>query len=212
MTDNTSMRCRSIVLFALVIVLAAISAWAQTNIVATIAPHDSGTPSSFHGPTNQEESVAQLIERNRAFCLQGRRSICGRILKVMPDGLLVQSGYTNLLRAPLNRSWLVPGTVSARLAPHLVERNEPDAVCTGMIFLADIPGTRLAKAKLYDYVIVKGYPDGNYTYASVGNIHHTVRRFSFSLEAAVNHRIEKEVKRRGLGQGAPPNNSASDSP
>ena len=50
-------------------------------------------------------------EQIRAECIQGRRLICGKILKVLPDGFVIESGYTNLLRPWLTDSWLIPGTV-----------------------------------------------------------------------------------------------------
>ena len=111
--------------------------------------------------------------------------ICGRILRVLPEGLVVESGYTNLLRAPLTTSWLAPGTVEASLAPNFLESNEPDAVCAGQVFLTDLPRSRGAKPHPYDYVIIRGYPTGQFTYTSVGTVQRTVRRFSASLEQAV---------------------------
>jgi len=111
--------------------------------------------------------------------------ICGEIVKVLPDGLVVDSGYTNLLREPLVRSWLVPGTVSASRAAGLVEGNSPDSVCVGLVFLTDLPKSRRLKPKLYDYVIIEAYPAGHYTYHSIGTIERSVRRYSGILEKAV---------------------------
>ena len=121
----------------------------------------------------------------RAVCINGRRSICGKVLKILPDGLVIESGYTNLLRKPLDRSWLIPGTVTASRAPNLVEGNEPGVVCVGFVVLTNLPKSRRAKPNPYDYVILEAYPAGQYTYTSVGSLQRTVRRFSASLEAAV---------------------------
>jgi hypothetical protein len=133
----------------------------------------------------QNPQNGSLKDKIRADCIQGRRTICGRILKVLPGGLVVESGYTNLLRPPLDRSWLVPGTVEAAREPNLVEANEPGCVCVGLVYLTDIPKSRAAKPKPYDYVIIQGYPSGQYTYTSVGTTQRTVRRFSAILQSAI---------------------------
>jgi len=124
-------------------------------------------------------------ERMRAVCVQGRRCVCGRVLKILPSGVVVESGYTSLMRPELKGAWLVPGTVTASLTPSLVEGVEPGAVCVGQVFLTDLPRHRHAKINLYDYVVVNAYPAGEFTYASVGGMQRTVRRFSCGLETAV---------------------------
>ncbi|MEI9863848.1 MAG: hypothetical protein WDN00_04720 [Limisphaerales bacterium] len=95
-----------------------------------------------HVETNQTATLAGNAEQIRASCIEGRRLICGKILKVLPDGLIIESGYTNLMRAPLDRSWLVPGTATASRAPDLIEGREAGSVCVGLIFLVDIPKSR----------------------------------------------------------------------
>jgi hypothetical protein len=150
---------------------AAISVHSQTNAPAT-------APAS---PTNRVSTI-ELREQLRTTCLNGRRSICGKILRVFPNGLLVESGYTNLLREPLTKSWLVTGTVVASRAENLVESKEPGALCVGTVFLTDLPR---GKPHQYDYVILAGYPTGEITYSSVGSVRKTVRRFSANLDKAV---------------------------
>jgi hypothetical protein len=136
-------------------------------------------------PGSQAAALAQAAERIREECIQGRRTICGKILKVLPDGLVVESGYTSLMRPPLNRSWLVPGTVPATREPNLVEGNETEGVCVGLVFLSDIPKSRSVKPKPFDYVVMQGYPAGQYSYTSAGSLQRTVRRFSAVLQNAV---------------------------
>ena len=138
----------------------------------------------------------QRAEQIRAECVQGRRLICGKILKLLPDGLVVDSGYTNLLRPPLNKSWLISGSVAASRDANTIEGREPESVCVGVVFLTDIPKSRgvSAKPKLYDYVSLLAYPTGQFTYTSVGEIHKTVRRFSASLLKAVNLNVETTQK------------------
>lgn len=135
------------------------------------------------GPTNQIDYLH--VESVRASCIQGRRIVCGKILKVLPGGLIVDSGYTNLMRHPLDHSWLVPGTVEAEREANLVEKNEPDCVCAGLVYLTDTPKTRRAKPKVFDYVVLEAFPAGQFTYNSVGTVRRTVRHFSASLPVAV---------------------------
>src|ERR1700743_503283 len=100
----------------------AIAAPAQTNNVASTNQSPAGSL-----PASAREQRREQIRTN---CIQNRRMICGKILKVLPEGLVVDSGYTNLMRYPLNRSWLVPGSAVAVRAEQLVEGSQPDAVCT----------------------------------------------------------------------------------
>ena len=116
---------------------------------------------------------------------------------MLSDGLVVDSGYTNLLRRPLTDSWLLPGTVTAARAPNQVESRDPGAVCFGPIFLTDLPHIRGKRPKPYDYVILLGYPVGEYTYTSVGNLQKTARHFSASLQAAVKSRLAEYKKAAG---------------
>src|SRR5450432_3151515 len=101
---------------ALLLVFAVWPALAQTNPVAPA----SGTE-TFQTPTNHASSpalsptlsVSQRYEKVRLDCIQSRRIICGKIVKVLPDGLVVESGYLDLMRSPLGESWLIPGTVTS---------------------------------------------------------------------------------------------------
>ncbi len=136
-------------------------------------------------PAQQARAYEEATETIRADCVQGRRIICGRITKILPDGLVVESGYTNLMRPPLDKSWLIPGTVQATRAANLVEATEPGSVCVGLVFLTSLPKSRMAKPHAYDYVVIQAYPAGQYTYTSVGTIQRTVRRFSATLATAV---------------------------
>jgi hypothetical protein len=164
------------------IFLAAFSLSAQTNHLTATNPAASKTE------TNRPPSAIERAEQIRAECLAGRRIICGKILKVLPDGLVADSGYTDLLRAPLNTSWLIPGSVTASRPAGLIESREPGSVCVGMVFLTNLPRPHGddVKPRPYDYVVVLGYPEGQFTYTSVGTVQKTVRQFSANLIKAVN--------------------------
>jgi len=177
---------------------AAISALAQTNDVAftNYSIEISNSPAvTFQSQTNPDPSIARRVGQIRADCIQNRRMICGKILKVLPDGLIVDSGYTNLMRDPLDRSWLAPGTVVASQSPNLVESKEPGSICVGLVFLTDYPKSRRSlKPKPYDYVMLEGYPAGQYTYTSIGDVYRTVRRFSVRLPEAVRLNFHADTK------------------
>ena len=142
--------------------------------------------------TNSPTAVFQNTEQVRSECLAGRRMICGKILRVLPDGLVVESGYTELLHPPLTASWLVPCTVSATRTLNLVESREPGSVGVGTVFLTDLPRSRGKKPKPFDYVILLAYPAGEATYTSVGTVQKTVRRFTGTLGVAVKFQIAEK--------------------
>jgi len=162
--------------FLAVFFCAALSLSAQTNppasgrVVTTVSPN------------------AQAVHEQ---CVEGRRLICGKIIKILPDGLVVDSGYTNLTQPPLNTSWLIPGRVSAGRPATLIEGRSPGAVCVGPVFLSDLPRGRgpVLKPQLYDYVVVLGYPAGSRTYASVGGVKKNVRWFAANLTKAVDMKL-----------------------
>ena len=172
---------------------AAVSAVAQTN--GSPQKVDSPPEASF-APTNQLDYPRriQAAETVRTNCIQNRRIICGRIVKVLPGGLVVDSGYTSLMRQPLDRSWLIPSTVEARREPDLMEKNEPDCVCVGLVYLTDAPKSRRTKPKVFDYVVLDAFPAGQFTYNSVGTIQRTVRHFSASLPLAVRLNLDAPRK------------------
>ena len=124
-------------------------------------------------------------EAMRATCLQGRRLVCGRILAVEPVGMIVECGYSDLLREPLNKSWLVPGTATVARNPSLVEADRPDALVTGTILLTDYPKSRTLKPKVYDYVNLHAYPAGEYFQTLPGGLKKPLRRFAGGIETAV---------------------------
>ena len=177
-----SVNASDVVKFIFVFVFAAASAFAQTN-------------SSPVPATNENLAVLQHVEQLRAQCIQNRRLICGKIVKILPDGIVVDSGYTNLMRPPLNSSWLIPGAASAERAKNFVEKAGPDSICAGLVFVTDLPRPpRGMKVKLFDYVILDGFPMGKYDYHSVGTVQHSIRKFSNKVTTAVRWMYGQEVE------------------
>lgn len=153
------------------------------------------TPSqTLLDPTNENMAIMQHVEQLRAICIKNRRIICGKVLKILPDGIVVDSGYTNLMRAPLNQSWLIPGATTAARATNFVEGSDPDSICFGQVFLTDLPRPPANhKLKIFDFVILEGFPMGKRTYLSSANVEHTVRTFSTKVANAVRWMYGQEV-------------------
>lgn len=159
------------------------------------APAQTNNPSpSPPGPTNgaadpkRAEMLQARGEMIRNECIATRRTLCGRVLEIRKDGLVVDSGYTALTLAPLNRSWVVRGTVEVTRDAAAVEGNFPAAPALGLVLLTDFP--KRPAVKLYDYVTVVGYPTGKFAYTPVPGVTKEVRRFAGKLPAAVRWHLE----------------------
>jgi len=180
-----TMAMKLLILFSLVV----LAGCAHKNTAVRegkIAPSNS-LPAAAPDPSTAALARAEQI---RAGCVQGRRLICGRVLKISPDGLVVDSGYTDLLRPPLTQSWVVPGTAIAHRDPTVLELMEPGTPSIGVVFLTDIP--KRPKVNIYDYVIIMGYPAGHYTYTPAPNVEKVIRKFAAGLETAVRLRLQSE--------------------
>ena len=146
-------------------------------------------------PTNSAVPMAVRAEQIRTDCVKGRRLICGRVLGIVPAGLVVESGYTDLLRPPLTESWVVPGTATAHKDTAVLELNEPGTPCIGLVFLTDLP--KRPKVNNYDYVIIMGYPAGEYSYSPASGIQKPIRKFAAGLETAVKLKLQAEENLHG---------------
>jgi len=142
--------------------------------------------------TNHAATAAERSDQIRNACIKGRRVICGKVIKILHDGLVVDSGYTELTKSPFNKSWVVDSGASVSRDAKTLEVNEPGAACIGIVFLTDIP--KRPAAKLYDYVVIQGYPVGSHTYTSVPGVQKTVRSFSAGLDTAIRMNLEAEQK------------------
>ena len=178
---------------SILILSAALSSLADTGVVGSTnsaaRPRENQASQSASEVQNAQ---AQRAEQLRMACIEGRRYICGRVTQILPDGLVVDSGYSSLLNPPFNQSWVVRGNVSVTKSPSLVEENKPDAVCVGLVFLTDIPKRPAVKA--YDYVVIHGYPAGKHAYAPVPGVQKDLRRYSASLERAVSANLAVSEK------------------
>jgi uncharacterized repeat protein (TIGR03806 family) len=132
-----------------------------------------------------------LAEKTRAECIEGRRRVCGRVLKVTPTGLVVESGYPALLQPPFNRSWVTHSNVVLARPADLVERKAPDSIAVGLVFLTDLP--RRPRVHQYDYISLIGYPAGSNDFVPAPGVTKTVRRFCAGLETAIRLNLQAEA-------------------
>ena len=165
---------------------------------AAPARHTSTTPvlagpvSSGSLPVTPALTPAQRAEVIRTNCLQGARYICGRVLQIRTNGVVVDSGYTDLMDVHYRQLWRVPGTASVHRDPAMVEISRPGAPCVGLVFLTDLP--RRPPLRLYDYVSIHAYPVGQYTYTPVPGVQKTIREFAVRLSMAMHLQLNAPPK------------------
>ena len=111
--------------------------------------------------TNQTAALRSRPARRgmRAACINGRRCICGKVIKIVPEGLVVESGYTALMHPPFTGSWVIPSGALVNRDSKLIERSEPASPCIGTVLLTDFP--KRPTVKLYDYVLLQGTQPAN---------------------------------------------------
>jgi hypothetical protein len=174
--------------------LVASSVFGQAGIARTNAPVP-GVSENTNSVTNEVQDARALVQKAqqiRADCVNNRRRVCGRVLQIVPGGLVVDSGYPDLLRPELSRSWVAPGTVTTSRPPNLVEEKVPGAICVGLVFLTNIP--KRPDVKAYDYVNIEAYPAGQFAYQPVPNVSKTIRKFAVRLESAVQSNLDASEK------------------
>ncbi len=159
------------------LIFSLLPAAAQTNVASS---------------TNQMSVRDQRAAEIRTACINGRRCVCGKVIKIVPEGLIVDSGYTALMDAPFTQSWVIPGGALVNRDAKLLERSEPASPCIGTVLLTDFP--RRPAVKLYDYVLLQGYPAGEYLYTPVPGIQKPIRKFTGGLDSAVKIKLETAEK------------------
>jgi hypothetical protein len=156
-------------------------ATAQTNVNVSVA-----TSNQTNQPAVRERRVADI----RTACINGRRCVCGKVIKIVPEGLIVESGYTALMQPPFTGSWLIPSGALVSRDKNLIERDEPASPCIGTVFLIDFP--KRPAVKLYDYVLLQAYPAGEYLYTPVPGVEKQIRKFAGGLDTAVKLKVAAE--------------------
>jgi hypothetical protein len=168
----------------LFLLLMMLSVWlpvvAQSNVNVS-------TSATNQGAAGVREQRAADI---RAACVNGRRCICGKVIKIVPEGLVVESGYTALMQPPFTGSWVIPGGALLIRDSKLIERDEPASPCIGTVLLTDFP--KRPAVKLYDYVLLQGYPAGEYLYIPVPGVEKEIRKFAGGLDTAVRLKVAAE--------------------
>lgn len=162
-------------LFLLMMFSASLPVAAQTN-----ASTSTTNQTVIHDPGQRAAEI-------RAACIHGRRCVCGKVIKIVPEGLIVESGYTALMEPPFTGAWVIPGGALVNRDSKLIERDEPAGPCIGTVLLTDFP-TRPA-VKLYDYVLLQAYPAGEYLYTPVPGVEKQIRKFAGGLDTAVTMKV-----------------------
>ncbi|HZV36385.1 MAG TPA: hypothetical protein VFB72_17545 [Verrucomicrobiae bacterium] len=173
------------------------------GLSASAEPNQSPSTTNRTEQENPELVWALKVEQLRTNCIQNRRRICGKILMILPEGVVVDSGYINLARTQINNSWLIPGTVPAERAKNIIEEKHPGAFCVGLVFVTDLPKSPHAKPRLYDYINLEAFPAGQFSYTSVGDIHRNVRKFSAKLTKAVEFALHEPPSNVGKPNSGP---------
>jgi len=168
----------------LFLLLMMFSAWlpvvAQTN-VTSLANERNQT-----AVRDRDQRAADI----RAACINGRRCVCGKVIKIVPEGLIVESGYTALMEPPFTGAWVIPGGALVNRDSKLIERSEPASPCIGTVLLTDFP--KRPAVKLYDYVLLQAYPAGEYLYIPVPGVEKQIRKFAGGLDTAVKIKLAAE--------------------
>ena len=167
-------------IFLLIFFAALLPALAQTNI------------SSSANQTNQSSARDQRAAEIRTASINGRRCVCGKVIKIVPEGLIVESGYTDLMHPPFTQSWVIPSGALVNRNSNLIERTEPASPCIGTVLLIDFP--KRPTVNLYDYVLLQAYPAGEYLYTPVPGVQKSIRKFAGGLDTAVKIKLEALVK------------------
>ena len=167
-------------LFLLIFFSAVLPAVAQTNVSSS---------------TNQTNHIsaperAQRAAEIRTACINGRRCVCGKVIKIVPEGLIVDSGYTALMDPPFTQSWVIPGGAMVNRDSKLLERSEPASPCIGTVLLTDFP--KRPAVELYGYVLLQAYPAGEYLYTPVPGVEKQIRKFAGGLDTAVRIKLAAE--------------------
>ena len=159
--------------------------------VAPTAPAQTNAPAADSDSLTNRAASLELSEQMRAQCIAGRRSICG---KDSADFSRRHPGRMQLHElGARDADKILARAGQCSRQPRGKSCREPRAgrACIGTVFLTDLPR---GKPHQYDYVIIAGYPTGEFTYTSVGTIQKTVRRFSANLDKAVKVNMEAAEK------------------
>src|SRR5690242_19781729 len=111
---------------SIVFAVAVLPCLAETNLVTSVRqPAEKQRTEASRMIQQEQNAPAQRAEQMRMSCIEGRRYICGRVTQIQPDGMVVDSGYPELMKPPFNQSWVVRANVSLKKNPSVVEEKKP---------------------------------------------------------------------------------------
>jgi hypothetical protein len=169
-------------MFLLMMFSVSLAMMAQTNVSTSTSANQTNQPAV----RDRDQRATDI----RTACINGRRCVCGKVIKIVPEGLIVESGYTALMHPPFTGSWVIPSGALVKRDSKLIERDEPASPCIGTVLLTDFP--KRPAVKLYDYVLLQAYPAGEYLYIPVPGVEKQIRKFAGGLDTAVKLKLAAE--------------------
>lgn len=129
-----------------------------------------------------EDARRDSIAKAKKQLIDSSRTVAGKVIQKLPDGLLVDSGAE--VMAEVGKTEFTYGKYSVSSVTHtgVGEGNQPGTTCLGLVLLQDHP--RYSDMVDGAYVKVIAYPIGQYQYTTVQNASKTVRKFSADLDRA----------------------------
>jgi hypothetical protein len=126
---------------------------------------------------------AQELDALKKNFAQGSRTISGRIIQKIPEGLLVDSGREDIDEVGhKDIEFDSQGNMATSLTTTVQEGDTAGATCLGLVLLEDHP--RAAELVDDNVVVTIGYPDGQFSYKAVSGGQKTIRKFTTDFNKA----------------------------
>jgi hypothetical protein len=131
-------------------------------------------------------AAQKALEMGKAECAQSRKTVSGKVIQKIEEGLLVDSGREALDEVGVTTShYYANGDASGGTTDAVFEGTKPGATCLGLVLLEDDPD--------YDQIVddnlvqAIAYPDGQFTYTTANNSSKTIRRFTMDFNKAFDY-------------------------
>ena len=130
---------------------------------------------------------ARQLEGLKAIFASKSRTVSGKIIQKIPEGLLVESGQSEIDQVGhTDVEFDRMGNMSTSTTATLQEGDTARSLCLGLVLLEDHP--RYDQLVDDNVVVILAYPDGQFSYKSVGGGQKTVRKFTADFNRAfTNH-------------------------
>lgn len=136
--------------------------------------------------SREQHAVQTRIQTAQQALIQRSRTISGKIIQKIPEGLLVDSGREDIDQVGhTDVEFNARGDMSTSKTVTLQEGDTAGALCLGLVLLADHP--RYNQLVDDNVVVVLAYPDGQFSYKAVSGGQKTVRKFTADFNKAFSH-------------------------